>query len=146
MPRGRGTAKFKSRGPGSAISSEGKSCPVEHIWHSKLTSSSHIVAAARNPIGLDDKQVAAVAARIELDLRIGFAFTRFLTLNLRPLGGPMSELTLSYGGEGEGLPFLGGLLLDFGDFGYFPGQTSLVEDDDGHSVEETVAGPVEVHF
>lgn len=36
-------------------------------------------------------------ARIELDLRIGYAFTRFLTLNLRPLGGPLSKLTLSYG-------------------------------------------------
>ncbi|KAG7290478.1 hypothetical protein NEMBOFW57_000480 [Staphylotrichum longicolle] len=46
---------------------------------------------------LDEKQVDAVNARIELDLRIGYAFTRFLTLNLRPLGGPMSKLTLSYG-------------------------------------------------
>ena len=34
---------------------------------------------------------------MELDLRIGFAFTRYLTLSLRPLGGPMQELTLSYG-------------------------------------------------
>lgn len=56
-----------------------------------------MISAARNPISLDDRQVEAVAARIELDLRIGYAFTRFLTLNLRPLGGPMSELTLSYG-------------------------------------------------
>jgi DNA topoisomerase III len=48
-------------------------------------------------VSLDEKQADAVCARIELDLRIGFAFTRFLTLNLRPLGGPMSELTISYG-------------------------------------------------
>ncbi|KAK3296059.1 DNA topoisomerase [Chaetomium fimeti] len=57
----------------------------------------HILSAARRLIALDDKQVDAVSARIELDLRIGYAFTRFLTLNLRPLGGPLSKLTLSYG-------------------------------------------------
>lgn len=34
---------------------------------------------------------------MELDLRIGYAFTRFMTNNLRPLGGPMENLTLSYG-------------------------------------------------
>ncbi|KAH6850274.1 DNA topoisomerase [Chaetomium sp. MPI-CAGE-AT-0009] len=57
----------------------------------------HILSAARRLIALDEKQVDAVSARIELDLRIGYAFTRFLTLNLRPLGGPLSQLTLSYG-------------------------------------------------
>ncbi|SPQ22350.1 394c2258-f40b-47e6-b071-f2e03bea8657 [Thermothielavioides terrestris] len=57
----------------------------------------HILSAARRLIALDEKQVDAVSARIELDLRIGYAFTRFLTLNLRPLGGPMSNLTISYG-------------------------------------------------
>ncbi|EAQ89174.1 hypothetical protein CHGG_05793 [Chaetomium globosum CBS 148.51] len=46
---------------------------------------------------IEKSQVDAVSARIELDLRIGYAFTRFLTLNLRPLGGPLSKLTLSYG-------------------------------------------------
>lgn len=58
---------------------------------------SHILTATRQLVALDDKQVDAVATRIELDLRVGFAFTRFLTLNLRTLGGPMSELVLSYG-------------------------------------------------
>ncbi|KAL2181757.1 DNA topoisomerase [Thermothelomyces heterothallicus CBS 202.75] len=57
----------------------------------------HILSAARRLTALDDRQVDAVSARIELDLRIGYAFTRFLTLNLRPLGGPLSNLTLSYG-------------------------------------------------
>jgi len=52
---------------------------------------SHIIHAAKNPIDLDDKQVDAVAARIELDLRIGYAFTRFLTNNLRSLGGSLAE-------------------------------------------------------
>ncbi|KAL2263221.1 hypothetical protein VTK26DRAFT_7715 [Humicola hyalothermophila] len=57
----------------------------------------HILSAARRLVELDEKQVDAVSARIELDLRIGYAFTRFLTLNLRLLGGPMSQLTISYG-------------------------------------------------
>ncbi|KAJ4144735.1 hypothetical protein LMH87_003606 [Akanthomyces muscarius] len=57
----------------------------------------HVLSAASRLINLDDKQVNAVAARIELDLRIGYAFTRFMTNNLRPLGGPMENLTLSYG-------------------------------------------------
>ncbi|KAL2022325.1 hypothetical protein VTK56DRAFT_5723 [Thermocarpiscus australiensis] len=57
----------------------------------------HILSAARRLVALDEKQADAVSARIELDLRIGYAFTRFLTLNLRPLGGPLSQLTISYG-------------------------------------------------
>ena len=64
---------------------------------------SHVLHAARNPIDLDDRQVNAVAARMELDLRIGYAFTRFLTNSLRPLGGPLAvepsgkRRILSYG-------------------------------------------------
>ncbi|KAL2107774.1 hypothetical protein VUR80DRAFT_4763 [Thermomyces stellatus] len=57
----------------------------------------HILSAARRLVSLDEKQVNAVDARIELDLRIGFAFTRFLTNSLRPLGGPLVERVLSYG-------------------------------------------------
>ncbi|KAI1634127.1 DNA topoisomerase [Biscogniauxia mediterranea] len=57
----------------------------------------HILNASRNLINLDHKQVNAVASRIELDLRIGYAFTRFLTTNLRTLGGPFEKLILSYG-------------------------------------------------
>lgn len=45
----------------------------------------HIIQAARSPIALDEAQANAVAARIELDLRIGASFTRMQTLNLRPL-------------------------------------------------------------
>lgn len=58
---------------------------------------SHVLSAARRLINLDGKQVDAVSTRIELDLRIGYAFTRFMTNSLRPLGGPMEKLTLSYG-------------------------------------------------
>ncbi|XXG96619.1 hypothetical protein Hte_002907 [Hypoxylon texense] len=57
----------------------------------------HIMNASRTLISLDQKQVNAVASRIELDLRIGYAFTRFLTNNLRTLGGPLANLTMSYG-------------------------------------------------
>jgi DNA topoisomerase-3 len=52
---------------------------------------SHVIQAARNPVNLDDRQVDAVAARIELDLRIGYAFTRHLTNTLRCLGGAMAD-------------------------------------------------------
>jgi DNA topoisomerase III len=45
----------------------------------------HIVNAARNPINLDDRQANAVWARREIDLRTGAAFTRILTLHLKPM-------------------------------------------------------------
>ncbi|KAL2074796.1 hypothetical protein VTL71DRAFT_8575 [Oculimacula yallundae] len=63
----------------------------------------HVLQAARNPINLDDRQVHAVATRIELDLRIGYIFTRWMTINLRPLGGRMefneagNKRVISYG-------------------------------------------------
>ncbi|KAG5919766.1 hypothetical protein E4U42_006424 [Claviceps africana] len=57
----------------------------------------HVLSAAHRLVNLDEKQVDAVSTRIELDLRIGYAFTRFMTNSLRPLGGPMENLTLSYG-------------------------------------------------
>lgn len=57
----------------------------------------HVLTAARRLVELDEKQVNAVSARIELDLRIGYAFTRFITNNLKHLGGPLAELVLSYG-------------------------------------------------
>jgi DNA topoisomerase-3 len=48
-------------------------------------------------VTLDERQVSAVDARIEMDLRVGFAFTRLITNSLRPLGGPLAEKVLSYG-------------------------------------------------
>jgi hypothetical protein len=97
----RGTAASRLNEQGSATSSARK-IPESRVCSKsnpgvELTWTRHILQASRRLINLDDKQVDAVAARIELDLRIGYAFTRFLTLNLRPLGGAMSELTLSYG-------------------------------------------------
>lgn len=57
----------------------------------------HVIRAAKHPIDLDERQVDAVAVRIELDLRIGYAFTRFQTTTLRALGGPLGDATISYG-------------------------------------------------
>ncbi|KAL8895973.1 MAG: hypothetical protein Q9207_007931 [Kuettlingeria erythrocarpa] len=61
------------------------------------TERGHILQAAQRPIALDDRQVNAVAARIELDLRLGVIFTRFQTLSLRTLGADLSERVISYG-------------------------------------------------
>ncbi|KAF3347640.1 hypothetical protein BJF96_g9200 [Verticillium dahliae] len=57
----------------------------------------HVIQAAKNLVDLDERQADAVDARMELDLRIGYAFTRFLTTNLRNLGGPLVEMIISYG-------------------------------------------------
>lgn len=62
-----------------------------------LTPRSHILNAARHLRDLDQRQVDAVQARIESDLRTGYAFTRFLTNSLRSLGGPIQNSMISYG-------------------------------------------------
>jgi hypothetical protein len=64
---------------------------------SQLIRYSHVLLAARRLVDLDDRQVNAVATRIELDLRIGYAFTRFITGSLRTLRGPMEKMVISYG-------------------------------------------------
>ncbi|KAH8815689.1 DNA topoisomerase [Xylogone sp. PMI_703] len=62
---------------------------IKRAWFSNIERA-HVLHAARNPIPLDERQADAVAARIELDLRVGYAFTRLQTLALRPLGGVLS--------------------------------------------------------
>jgi hypothetical protein len=59
----------------------------------------HIIHAAQHPVMLDYMQAAAVNARLELDLRIGAAFTRFQTLTLQQRIGEIGEqkLIISYG-------------------------------------------------
>lgn len=46
---------------------------------------------------LDEYQANAVAARIELDLRIGAAFTRLQTLQLQAVVAVLKEKVISYG-------------------------------------------------
>lgn len=65
--------------------------------HFILTISSHVLQAARALIELDERQANAVAARIELDLRIGAAFTRLQTLQLQSITQPFDIKVISYG-------------------------------------------------
>lgn len=97
LPR-KATTESLSSVPLSATSNERKPGPLFVTCEClSLTICSHILTAARRLTDLDQKQVDAVDARIELDLRIGYAFTRFLTISLRPLGGALQERTISYG-------------------------------------------------
>ncbi|KAI9822017.1 MAG: DNA topoisomerase [Thelocarpon impressellum] len=57
----------------------------------------HVLSAAQNPVEVDERQANAVAARIELDLRIGAALTRLQTLSLQSLGPELENLVISYG-------------------------------------------------
>jgi DNA topoisomerase III len=43
------------------------------------------------------RQVEAVAARSELDLRLGASFTRFQTLTLQPMTPMLDQKIISYG-------------------------------------------------
>ncbi|KAL1971071.1 hypothetical protein VTN77DRAFT_22 [Rasamsonia byssochlamydoides] len=61
------------------------------------TEKAHVLQAARSPVDLDERQANAVAARIELDLRIGAAFTRLQTLQLQSLGEALKDRIISYG-------------------------------------------------
>ncbi|KAF3386192.1 DNA topoisomerase 3 [Penicillium rolfsii] len=61
------------------------------------TERAHVLQAAREPVELDEYQANAVAARIELDLRIGAAFTRLQTLQLQSVSAVLKEKIISYG-------------------------------------------------
>ncbi|KAF3918784.1 Helicase [Arthrobotrys entomopaga] len=57
----------------------------------------HVIRAANNPKDLDERQALAVAARMELDLRIGAALTRFQSLKLQGRYGLAPDALISYG-------------------------------------------------
>ncbi|KAH7082299.1 DNA topoisomerase 3-beta [Paraphoma chrysanthemicola] len=60
----------------------------------------HVIQASQNPILLDEAQANAVSARIELDLRLGAAFTRMQTMalqNMIPTQGEERGKVISYG-------------------------------------------------
>lgn len=99
---------LKSSEPDSVILKERMSKPeMVHLEYNPKISR-HILHAARNPIEIDDYQANAVSARIELDLRIGAAFTRLVTLQLQPMGGSLGEKrVISYGKYTAFLPFRG---------------------------------------
>jgi DNA topoisomerase III len=61
------------------------------------TERAHIIRAAHNPTDLDERQANAVAARIELDLRIGASFTRLQTLQLQTVTEKLADQIISYG-------------------------------------------------
>lgn len=89
---------YKSNVQGSATRKERKCHPRLRFRNAPSNMNSrHIVRAAQNPIDLDDRQVTAVSARIEIDLRLGAAFTRYQTLTLQNMGGDLAEKLISYG-------------------------------------------------
>jgi DNA topoisomerase IA len=57
----------------------------------------HVLRAAMHPVDLDERQVNAVAARIELDLRLGAAFTRYQTMQLQCMADSLANRVISYG-------------------------------------------------
>lgn len=54
---------------------------VENTWRAQFShlERTHVLHAARNPVSLDMRSVEAVECRMEVDLRCGLSFTRFLT-------------------------------------------------------------------
>lgn len=67
------------------------------VVHQAKLLSSHVIQAAKALIELDELQANAVAARMELDLRIGAAFTRLQTLQLQSYTSHLSDQPISYG-------------------------------------------------
>ena len=65
------------------------------IMHSNINR--HVINAARQFAELDERQVNAVAARTEIDLRLGASFTRFQSLTLQSMDQVFAGKAISYG-------------------------------------------------
>lgn len=73
---------------------------VARFWI-ELTPRSQIHQACRQANDLDLRQADAVETRIALDLRIGAAFTRLMTMSLQTRIPEVSEQVVSYGELGS---------------------------------------------
>ena len=76
--------------------------PNMQVWRARFSNieRAHVIQASQNPIRLDEAQAQAVSARIEMDLRLGAAFTRMQTLalqNMIPQQGEEKRKVISYG-------------------------------------------------
>ncbi|KAF1834803.1 prokaryotic type I DNA topoisomerase [Decorospora gaudefroyi] len=76
--------------------------PNMQVWRARFSNieRAHVIRASQNPVRLDEAQAQAVSARIELDLRLGVAFTRMQTLALQNMIPQQSEdrnKLISYG-------------------------------------------------
>ncbi|KAF2850143.1 DNA topoisomerase 3-beta [Plenodomus tracheiphilus IPT5] len=76
--------------------------PNMQVWRARFSNieRAHVIQASQNPIRLDEAQAQAVSARMELDLRLGAAFTRMQTLalqNMVPQQGEERGKLISYG-------------------------------------------------
>lgn len=92
----KGILESRLNGPSLAIL-RGRECRSSELLKLSTDAFSHVLQAARALIELDELQANAVAARMELDLRIGAAFTRLQTLQLQNLSPTLENQTISYG-------------------------------------------------
>ncbi|KAF1843137.1 DNA topoisomerase 3-beta [Cucurbitaria berberidis CBS 394.84] len=79
-----------------------KANPNMEVWRARFSNieRAHVIQASQNPVRLDEAQAQAVSARMELDLRLGAAFTRMQTLALQkmiPQQGEERGKIISYG-------------------------------------------------
>lgn len=76
--------------------------PSMQVWRARFSNieRAHVIQASQTPTRLDEAQAQAVSARMELDLRLGAAFTRMQTLALQNMIPQQSEergKLISYG-------------------------------------------------
>lgn len=72
---------------------------LSQVWRARFShlERNHVIQAAKNPIKLDMRAVAAVSCRMEIDFRVGTSFTRLLTDTLKARGIIEKGEVASYG-------------------------------------------------